>query len=54
MSEVRHDEHNAARSTMVEVDGLWQPAPAPRLSRTPAGPIAPGNASADHAGGVTA
>ncbi|WP_165490087.1 CaiB/BaiF CoA transferase family protein [Propioniciclava sinopodophylli] len=54
MSEVRHDPHNAARATMVEVDGLWQPAPAPKLSRTPAGPIQPGNATVDHAGGVTA
>ena len=54
MSEVRHDAHNAARVTMVEVDGLWQPAPAPRLSRTPAGPIAAGDVTTDHAGGVTA
>ncbi len=54
MSEVRHDPHNDARQTMVHVDGLWQPAPAPRLSRTPAGPIAPGDVTTDHAGGVTA
>lgn len=54
MSEVRHDTHSAARETMVHVDGLWQPAPAPRLSRTPAGPIRPGNATVDHSGGVTA
>lgn len=29
--------HNAARGTFVEVDGLTQPAPAPRFSRTEAG-----------------
>jgi alpha-methylacyl-CoA racemase len=34
--------HNAARGSFVEVDGIVQPAPAPRFSRTPAGkPTAP-------------
>jgi alpha-methylacyl-CoA racemase len=33
--------HNRARRTFVEVDGLPQPAPAPRLSRTPAAPPRP-------------
>ncbi len=28
--------HNVARATFVEVDGVVQPAPAPRLQRTPA------------------
>ena len=44
--------HNLARNTFVEIDGIVQPAPAPRFSRTPAGrPTAPeepgerGNAS---------
>ena len=27
--------HNRARSTFIEVDGVAQPAPAPRFSRTP-------------------
>ena len=27
--------HNAARKTFVEVDGVTQPAPAPRFSATP-------------------
>ena len=27
--------HNASRGTFVEVDGVVQPAPAPRFSRTP-------------------
>jgi alpha-methylacyl-CoA racemase len=38
--------HNAARQTFVDVDGMTQPAPAPRFDRTPAGlpskPPAPG------------
>ena len=28
--------HNVARGTFVEIDGVMQPAPAPRFSRTPA------------------
>jgi alpha-methylacyl-CoA racemase len=35
-AEAPRDEHNAARKTFVEVDGLVQPAPVPRFSRTPA------------------
>jgi alpha-methylacyl-CoA racemase len=34
--EVEQDPHNAARATFVRRDGLLQPAPAPRFSRTPA------------------
>ncbi len=35
--------HNIARGTFVTIDGVVQPAPAPRFSRTPAGmPTAPG------------
>ena len=38
--------HNLARQTFVEVDGVVQPAPAPRFSRTPSrigsAPAAPG------------
>ncbi len=30
--------HNRARETFVDIDGVVQPAPAPRFSRTPAGP----------------
>ena len=29
--------HNEARQNFVEVDGVTQPAPAPRFSRTPSG-----------------
>jgi alpha-methylacyl-CoA racemase len=33
--EAHHHPHNRARSTFVEVEGIVQPAPAPRFSRTP-------------------
>lgn len=40
--------HNQARETFIEVDGVVQPAPAPRLSRTPARvPIPPPAPGAD-------
>ena len=32
--EAPHHPHNAARQTYVEIDGIAQPAPAPRFSRT--------------------
>lgn len=35
MSEAPAHPHNAARKTFVEVDGVTQPAPSPRFSRTP-------------------
>jgi alpha-methylacyl-CoA racemase len=35
MSEAPGHPHNQARGTFVEVDGVTQPAPAPRFSRTP-------------------
>ncbi|MEZ5491721.1 MAG: CaiB/BaiF CoA-transferase family protein [Gammaproteobacteria bacterium] len=35
MEEAPSHPHNAARKTFVEVDGVVQPAPAPRFSRTP-------------------
>ena len=35
MSEAATEDHIAARSTIIEVDGIAQPAPAPRFSRTP-------------------
>ena len=37
MAEAPHHPHNVARQSFVEVDGVMQPAPAPRFSRTPAG-----------------
>jgi alpha-methylacyl-CoA racemase len=41
MAEAPHHPHNVARSTFIEIDGVAQPAPAPRFSRTPAGRPAP-------------
>lgn len=35
-AEAERDEHLTGRGTLVEVDGVVQPAPAPRFSRTPA------------------
>jgi alpha-methylacyl-CoA racemase len=35
MEEAPHHPHNIARGTFVEVDGIIQPGPAPRFSRTP-------------------
>src|SRR5580693_9461025 len=37
MAEAPHHPHNVARGSFVEIDGVVQPAPAPRFSRTPAG-----------------
>ena len=49
ISEAPAHPHNRARGTFVEVDGVVQPAPAPRFSRTPSGrptaPAAPGSAT---------
>lgn len=36
LDEAPQHPHNAARGTFVDVDGVTQPAPAPRFSRTPA------------------
>jgi alpha-methylacyl-CoA racemase len=38
-AEAARHPHNAARATFVEVDGVVQPAPAPRFSRTPSPPV---------------
>ncbi|MGC6419273.1 MAG: CaiB/BaiF CoA transferase family protein [Bradymonadia bacterium] len=35
LTEAPHHPHNRARGTFVEVDGVVQPAPAPRFSKTP-------------------
>lgn len=46
LTEAPHHPHNTARNVFIEVDGVTQPAPAPRFSRTPAavrrGPVPPG------------
>ncbi len=41
MAEAPNHPHNAARGSFIEIDGVVQPAPAPRFSRTPAGRPAP-------------
>ena len=42
MNEAPHHPHNRSRNTFIEVDGITQPAPAPRFSRTKlARPTAP-------------
>lgn len=41
MDDAPHHPHNAARQTFVEIDGVTQPAPAPRFSATPAAIDAP-------------
>jgi alpha-methylacyl-CoA racemase len=35
LAEAHNDPHLRARSTFIEAFGIWQPAPAPRFSRTP-------------------
>ena len=48
MAEAPHHPHNAARGSFVEVDGVMQPAAAPRFSRTPAArPTPPEEVGAD-------
>ena len=51
MDEAPRHPHNAARETFVQFDEVWQPAPAPRFARTPAGlqrsPPAPGEQTAE-------
>jgi alpha-methylacyl-CoA racemase len=39
--------HNQARGTFIEVDGVTQPAPAPRFSRTPCAPPEPPGPASD-------
>jgi len=41
MEEAPHHPHNVARGSFAEIDGVMQPTPAPRFSRTPAGPPTP-------------
>ncbi|MGO9632067.1 MAG: CaiB/BaiF CoA transferase family protein [Xanthobacteraceae bacterium] len=37
MAEAPHHPHNVARESFIEIDGVMQPAPTPRFSRTPSG-----------------
>lgn len=47
LAEAPSHPHNVQRGTFVEVDGVVQPAPAPRFSRTPPGPPRPTAAETD-------
>jgi alpha-methylacyl-CoA racemase len=48
LDEVAQHTHNVARGAFVEVEGVLQPAPAPRFSRTPAGqPVFPTQGTLD-------
>ena len=40
-SEAATNAHLTARSTVITANGVEQAAPAPRFSRTPAGPVGP-------------
>jgi alpha-methylacyl-CoA racemase len=48
LHEAQRHPHNLARGAFVEVDGLAQPAPAPRLSRTPACVAGPAPRAGQH------
>ncbi|HEY7811850.1 MAG TPA: CaiB/BaiF CoA-transferase family protein [Nakamurella sp.] len=52
-AEAAQHPHLVARGTLVEVDGAVQAAPAPRFSRTPAGPVPPRTSAASATGGPT-
>jgi alpha-methylacyl-CoA racemase len=41
MEEAPHHPHNRARNLFVDLDGVTQPAPAPRFGGTPLGPPTP-------------
>jgi alpha-methylacyl-CoA racemase len=48
MGEAPKHPHNIARGNFIEVDGVTQPGPAPRFSRTPAGPVSPPPRMGEH------
>jgi alpha-methylacyl-CoA racemase len=48
MSEAKEHPHNVARATFVDRDGLAQPSPAPRFSRTPGAIRGPAARVGDH------
>jgi alpha-methylacyl-CoA racemase len=48
LDEVRDHPHNRERELLIELDGLLQPAPTPRLSRTPGKALQPGKPRGAH------
>jgi alpha-methylacyl-CoA racemase len=49
LTEAPQHPHNVARKTFVKIDGITQPAPAPRFSRTQAGVQGPPEGANNHA-----
>jgi alpha-methylacyl-CoA racemase len=54
MAEAPVHAHNRARGTFVDVDGVTQPAPAPRFSRTQAGPVTPASSPGQDSAAILA
>ena len=54
ITEAPHHPHNVERRTFIEIDGVPQPAPAPRFSRTTAAPPSPPALPGDHTRAVLA
>lgn len=54
LGEVSSHPHHLARDSFVEIDGLAQPAPAPRFSRTPGAVAGPPPITGEHTTGVLA
>jgi alpha-methylacyl-CoA racemase len=54
MAEAPAHPHNAARASFIEIDGVTQPAPAPRFSRTPAEAGQAATAPGQHSAAVLA
>jgi len=48
MDEAPHHPHNKERGTYVEVEGVMQPAPAPRFSKTPGAIAGPPPGRGEH------
>jgi alpha-methylacyl-CoA racemase len=48
LTEVAQHPHNQARDLLIEMDGILQPTPAPRLSRTPGAAAGPGKPRGTH------
>jgi alpha-methylacyl-CoA racemase len=54
MAEAPAHAHNRARGTFVDVDGVTQPAPAPRFSRTQPGPVTPASSPGQDSAAILA
>jgi alpha-methylacyl-CoA racemase len=54
MAEAPGHAHNRARGTFVDVDGVTQPAPAPRFSRTQPGPVTPASSPGQDSAAILA